>query len=80
MLGMALYMRVMEYGITYNRYLIGMYGIWLALMSIYFILFGKAQQKWLFFFASVFILVSQFGPYSAKNITQMEHLTPQATL
>jgi len=70
MLGMALYMRVMEYGITYNRYLIGMYGIWLALMSIYFILFGKAQQKWLFFFASVFILVSQFGPYSAKNITQ----------
>ena len=70
MLGMALYMRIMEYGITYNRYLIGMYGIWLALMSIYFILFGKAQQKWLFFFASVFILLSQFGPYSAKNITQ----------
>ena len=70
MLSAALYMRVMEYGITYNRYLIGMYGIWLLLMSLYFILFGKAQQKWLFFFASVLIIVSQFGPYSAQNITQ----------
>ena len=70
MLGTALYMRVMEYGITYNRYLIGMYGVWLALMSLYFILFGKAQQKWLFFFASLLIVVSQFGPYSAQNITQ----------
>ena len=70
MLGMALYMRVMEYGITYNRYLIGMYGIWLLLMSVYFILFGKAQQKWLFFFATLFIVISQFGPYSADVITQ----------
>ena len=70
MLGSALYMRIMEYGITYNRYLIGMYGLWLALMSLYFILFGKAQQKWLFFFASLFIFVSQFGSYSAQNITQ----------
>ena len=70
MLGTALYIRIMEYGITYNRYLIGIYGLWLALMSLYFILFGKAQQKWLFFFASVLILVSQFGSYSAQNITQ----------
>ena len=70
MLSAALYMRVMEYGITYNRYLIGMYGIWLVLMSLYFILFGKAQQKWLFFFATLLIFVSQFGSYSAQNITQ----------
>ncbi len=70
MLGVALYMRVMEYGITYNRYLIGIYGIWLLLMSLYFILFGKAQQKWLFVFASVLIVVSQFGSYSAQNITK----------
>ena len=70
MLGMALYMRVVEYGITYNRYLVGMFGIWLALMSLYFILFGKAQQKWLFFLASLLIAISQFGPYSADAITK----------
>lgn len=70
MLGMALWMRIQEYGITYNRYLLAMFGLWLALMSLYFMLFGKAQQKWLFFFATLFILFSQFGPYSAKNVTQ----------
>ncbi|CAA6799181.1 MAG: Unknown protein [uncultured Sulfurovum sp.] len=70
MLGMALWMRVEEYGITYNRYLLALFGLWLALMSLYFMLFGKAQQKWLFFFASLFILFSQFGPYSAHTITK----------
>ncbi len=70
MLGLALWMRVEEYGITYNRYLLGLFGLWLVLMSLYFILFGKAQQKWLFFFATLFILISQFGEYSAKNVTQ----------
>ena len=69
-LAVALYMRVMEYGITYNRYLVGMFGIWLVLMSLYFMLFGKAQQKWLFFFASLLILISQFGPYSADAVTK----------
>jgi len=75
MLGMALWMRVEEYGITYNRYLLAMFGLWLALMSLYFMLFAKAQQKWLFFFASLFILFSQFGPYSAKNVTKKSQTT-----
>lgn len=71
MLGMALWIRIEEYGITYNRYLLALLGVWLLLISFYFILFGKwAQQKWLFFTASMLILFSQFGPYSAKNITQ----------
>jgi len=70
MLGMALWMRIEAYGITYNRYLLSLFSIWLALMSLYFILFGKAQQKWLFFFASLFIFVSQFGPYSATNLSK----------
>ena len=75
MLGFALWMRVEEYGITYNRYLLAMFGLWLVLMSLYFMLFGKAQQKWLFFFASLFILFSQFGPYSAKNVTKKSQTT-----
>ena len=75
MLALALYMRVIEYGITYNRYLVGMFGIWLGLMSLYFMLFGKAQQKWLFFFASLFIVISQFGPYSATVVTKKSQTT-----
>ncbi|HIP52204.1 MAG TPA: DUF4153 domain-containing protein [Campylobacterales bacterium] len=75
MLGFALWMRVEEYGITYNRYLLAMFGLWLVLMSLYFMLFGKAQQKWLFFFASLFILFSQFGTYSAKNLTKKSQTT-----
>jgi hypothetical protein len=70
MLGFALWMRIEEYGVTYNRYLLGIFGLWLVLMSLYFMLFGKAHQKWLFFFVSLFILISQFGTYSAKNVTQ----------
>ncbi|CAA6822107.1 MAG: Unknown protein, partial [uncultured Sulfurovum sp.] len=73
-LGMALWIRVEEYGISYNRYLLGLFGLWLALMSLYFMLFEKAKQKWLFIFASLFIFVSQFGPYSATNITKQSQV------
>jgi len=69
MLGMLLWIRVEEYGITYNRYLLAIFAVYLLLMSLYFIFFKKAQLKWLFFFASIFILFSQFGSYSAKKIT-----------
>lgn len=73
MLALALWVRVEEYGISYNRYLLGLFGAWVLLMSLYFILFGKwAQQKWLFFTASLFIFASQFGPYSAHAITQKD--------
>jgi len=70
MLFVALYMRVIEYGITYNRYLLGLFGLWLLILSVYFILFGKAQQKWIFFLASLLIILSQFGPFSANAITK----------
>ncbi|CAA6816962.1 MAG: Unknown protein [uncultured Sulfurovum sp.] len=70
MLGFALWIRVEEYGITYNRYLLAMFGLWLGVMSLYFIFFGKAQQKWLFFFASLLIVASQFGSYSATNMSK----------
>jgi hypothetical protein len=73
MLGLALWVRVDEYGISYNRYLLALFGAWLLLMSLYFILFGKwAQQKWLFFTLSLFIVASQFGSYSAHSITQKD--------
>jgi MFS family permease len=73
MLALALWVRVEAYGISYNRYLLGLFGAWVLLMSLYFILFGKwAQQKWLFFTASLFIFASQFGPYSAHAITQKD--------
>ncbi|CAA6825629.1 MAG: Unknown protein [uncultured Sulfurovum sp.] len=70
----ALWIRIEEYGITYNRYLLGMFGTWLLLMSLYFMIFGKAQQKWLFFFLTLFILISQFGDYSIENLSKKSQI------
>lgn len=73
MLGLALWVRVEAYGITHNRYLLALFGVWLLLMALYFILLGKwAQQKWLFFTASLLLVGSQFGSYSAYTIAQQD--------
>jgi len=73
MLGLALWIRVEEYGITYNRYLLGLFGAWTVLMSLLFMLLGRhAHIKWIFITASLFILLSQVGPYSANSITQKD--------
>ncbi len=70
MLGMSIWIRVEEYGFTESRYFIALFGAWLVLMSIYFIFRKEASYKWLFVTLTLLLIGSQFGKYSATNVSK----------
>ncbi len=70
MLGVAIAMRVADYGWTENRYMVALYGVWLFAISLYFLLFKDAKYKWLFISITALLLVSQIGPLSAYSIAK----------
>ena len=70
MLGLSIYLRIDQYGMTENRYYILVAGIWLFFISLYFIFFKNVLYKWIFISISLTILLTQVGPLSAQNMTQ----------
>jgi len=78
MLGVAVWMRIEQYGVTESRYFIALFGLWLAVMALYFIIAPKANYKWLFMSLSLLLIGSQFGKYSAAEVSwqsQLKRLT-----
>ena len=73
-LGMTIWIRVDEYGFTESRYFLSLFGVWLFLMSIYFILIKSASYKWLFITLSLLIIGSQFGSYSASEVSKTDQI------
>jgi len=74
MLGLSIWMRIDEYGITESRYFIALFGSWLILMSLYFILIKNASYKWLFVTLTILLVGSQFGKYSATEVSKKNQL------
>lgn len=70
MLFAAIGMRIVEYSWTENRYMVLMLGVWLAGISVYFLLYKNAKIKWIFISLSVLIAISQVGPLSAYAVSQ----------
>jgi hypothetical protein len=73
-LAISIYLRIEQYGVTENRYFISLFGVWLAVTSLYFIFFSKASYKWLFMSIPLLIVLSQFGPFSSKNISKQSQI------
>lgn len=74
MLGVAIWMRIEVYGITESRYFVALFGLWLVLISFYFIMIKNANYKWLFLSLSLLLIGSQFGQYSAAEVSQRSQL------
>lgn len=71
MLFVAIGMRIAEYSWTESRYMVFILGIWLAGISLYFLLLKKANIKWIFISLSLFIAISQVGPLSAYTVSKI---------
>ncbi|MCB0401257.1 MAG: DUF4153 domain-containing protein [Flavobacteriales bacterium] len=69
MLFMAISMRVADYGITINRYIIILLGVWLTLLCAYFII-GKNNIKFIPISLCVMILLMSFGPWSMFSVSE----------
>jgi hypothetical protein len=74
MLGISIFIRIEEYGITESRYFIALFGAWLVLMSLYFIFRSEASYKWLFLTLTILLIGSQFGKYSAMEVSRRNQI------
>jgi hypothetical protein len=74
LLGMAIGRRVIEYGVTENRYFVIILSLWLFINALYFLFSERKNIKFipmsLFFTA----LISGFGPWNAFQISQESQL------
>lgn len=73
LLFLAIGIRVQEYGLTVNRYIILLMGIWLTFIALYFI-FGKAKIKTIPISLAVFMIFGAFGPWSMFNLSEYNQL------
>jgi len=69
MLFIAISMRLNDYGITINRYIIYLLGIWLSLVCLYFIV-GKTNIKFIPVSLFTVIVLMSFGPWSMFSVSE----------
>ncbi|TPN85195.1 DUF4153 domain-containing protein [Aquimarina algicola] len=69
----AIAFRIGDYGITINRYLLIFLGVWLSLISIYFI-FGKANIKFIPISLATLLTLVLFGPWGMFSISQKSQI------
>lgn len=70
--------RIMQYGVTENRYFVVLLGIWVLLIMIYFIAKKRLSNIFIPVSLSIFALVSILGPLSAfsvSNFSQNQRFT-----
>lgn len=65
----ALGVRVREYGITPNRYFVGLGGLWLIPIALYFALSKRQNIKAIPVSLAIVALLSSFGPWGAFGVS-----------
>jgi hypothetical protein len=69
MLFIAISMRLADYGITINRYIVLLLGVWLTIVCIYFMI-GKNNIKFIPISLCVMMLLTSFGPWSMFSVSE----------
>ncbi|MEQ1744860.1 MAG: DUF4153 domain-containing protein [Saprospiraceae bacterium] len=62
--------RIVDYGITPERYLVAHAGVWLLVMCAYFLWSKTDNIKFVPISLGLFVLVAVVGPFSAFNVSQ----------
>ena len=69
MMFFAIYLRIKEYGMTENRYIVIAVGLWIFLSLIYYIFYRENSNISIPIFLSVIILITGIGPASATSLS-----------
>ncbi|QDH79207.1 DUF4153 domain-containing protein [Echinicola soli] len=69
MLFIAIWIRIEDYGITINRYLIVLLGVWLTVTCVYFLL-GFKSIKFIPLSLACMLLFSSFGPWGIFSVSE----------
>jgi len=68
MLAYAIYLRINQYGLTTNRYFVVIFGVWLAIVSIYFILSQRKKIIFIPLTLTITSLLMSVGPWSVFTL------------
>ena len=68
MLFYAIYLRIAQYDITVNRYLVVMFGIWLLLTSLYFVFSKKKSLPIIPALLTIFTILISIWPWSVHEL------------
>ncbi len=70
LLFVAIGRRISDYGITEARYVVAISGVWLLIMSLYFIISKKDNIKFIPISLALFSLLTVVGPFSAFRASE----------
>ena len=79
MLFLAIGIRIDEYGVTINRYITVLLAIWLLIVSVYFVLFGR-NIKFVPITLFVIILLTSFGPWGIFSVSEKSQVSRLVTI
>jgi hypothetical protein len=71
LLCMAIGRRVMEYGVTENRYFIILLSLWLFIVALYFLFSRRKNIKFVPLSLFLAVLLSGFGPWNAFQVSSL---------
>jgi hypothetical protein len=80
LLFVAIGTRVSAYGVTVERYIVAMLGVWLAVITLYFIFSKKKNIILIPITLSVFLFCSCFGPWGMFKVSERSQLKRLHTL
>ncbi len=66
---MAIGIRVNEYGLTESRYLVALGGVWLLVLSLYYLFSKQKELKLLPYLAAGFLFFASVGPWSMYSVS-----------
>lgn len=68
MLLWSLWIRVSEYGMTENRYFVMIYGLWLVILSIFFLVSKMKDIRLIPISICILAVLASFGPWGATSV------------
>jgi hypothetical protein len=75
----AIFMRINDYGITVNRYVILVLGIWLSIICLY-TAFGKTNIKFIPTSLAIICILVSFGPWGMFSISEKSQISRLKTI
>jgi len=74
MLFYAISLRIWQYDITVNRYFVVVFGLWLSVISLYFIISKRKYIGYIPAILTLFSLIISIGPWSVYNLPENRQL------
>ncbi|MFP4616889.1 MAG: DUF4153 domain-containing protein [Candidatus Paceibacterota bacterium] len=74
MLFYAIGLRIDQYDITINRYLVVVFGLWLLFLSCYYLISKKKDLSTPFYSLLVVVLIMSIGPWSVYDLTETRQI------